>query len=125
MTSDEYLTGESFSIILTSVTCGKTGKDVDLNRTRGGMHLYGEAALTSISQYGLLETKLTLTGKKSLGCPLMLNSMAPVLLDSSMTGSDHCKTLLRLSKLYSPSHSVTVGEPTPALEEIKGRDLTG
>ena len=43
------------------------------------------------SQYDFVDAKDTETGKKSPGCPEMLNSMLPLLLDESMTGSCHSR----------------------------------
>ena len=48
--------------------------------------------ITLRSQYDFLDEKVTETGKKSPGCPAMLNSMLPLLLDVSMTGSCHSST---------------------------------
>ena len=42
-------------------------------------------------QYDFVDAKDTETGKKSPGCPEMLNSMLPLLLDESMTGSCHSR----------------------------------
>ena len=48
--------------------------------------------LTSTWQYSLVDTKETVIGKKSSGMAAMLNSMLPVLLEASMTGSLHWRT---------------------------------
>ena len=52
----------------------------------------GFVKITLRSQYDFLDEKVTETGKKSPGCPAMLNSMLPLLLDVSMTGSCHSST---------------------------------
>lgn len=44
------------------------------------------------SQYDFLDVKVTETGKKSPGCPAMLNSILPLLFDESITGSCHSRT---------------------------------
>lgn len=52
----------------------------------------GFVKITLRSQYDFLDEKVTETGKKSPGCPAMLNSMLPLLFDVSMTGSCHSST---------------------------------
>lgn len=51
----------------------------------------GLVLVTLRSQYDFVDEKDTETGKKSPGCPAMLNSMLPLLFDESMTGSCHSR----------------------------------
>jgi len=54
-------------------------------------------SLTSMSQKDFLETKLTVTGKKSFVWPVTVNSIEPDLLEASITGRRHSRMFLRLS----------------------------
>ena len=58
-------------------------------------------------------------GKKSDSIPAIVNSMLPLVLDASMTGSLHSRICFLESNLYSPTTSPTTGEPTPLLNTTR------
>ena len=64
------------------------------HRTRGDAACITHAVLTSISQNVFFETNDTLTGKKSSGCPAILNSMDPKILNGKSNGFIYEKTFL-------------------------------
>ena len=66
-----------------------------------------------------MDTNSTRMGKKSDSIPGMVNSIIPVLLEESMTGSRHSRICFFESNLYSPATSPTTGAPTPLLRGLE------